>query len=142
MSRVWTIHEQALAACHGEDDTSSCPNFNSVPNPDRWEVSVIKVSSNMDVPLPNDQPFVCIQMTETVVWSNCPGFTGGTRKLHHYQPLHIRLTPPGPQPKLRPAYSKFATNDGEGADKGVNIKRPVAEDAKVGMPAKKRRIDR
>jgi hypothetical protein len=54
ISRTWTVHEQALAACHGEDDTSSNAHFNSMPNPHHWEVNVVKVTSNIEVPLSDD----------------------------------------------------------------------------------------
>ena len=64
ISRTWTVHEQAVAACHGKDDTSSNAHFNSMPNPHHWEVNVIKVTSNIEVPLSDDRPFASIQSPE------------------------------------------------------------------------------
>lgn len=139
VSRTWTVHEQALAACHGENDTSSNARFSSIPDPNCWEVNVVKVMSDIEVPLSDDQPFASIQSPEALVWTNRPGLKGGTCRPHQYRPLHIRLASLGPRPKPRPAYSKSIANDGgEHVDKVHSVKRPRDEDTKVKIPAKKR----
>lgn len=143
VSRTWTVHEQALAACHGEDDTSSNAHFNSIPDPHRWEVNVVKVTSDIEVPLSDDRPFASIQSPEAVVWTNRPGLTGGTRRPRQYRPLHIRLAPLGPRPKPRPAYGKsIANNGGEHVNEGHSVKRSRDEDINIEIPTKKRRIAR
>jgi hypothetical protein len=38
ISRIWTSHEQALAACYGENNTSVDAPFDSVPHPELWGV--------------------------------------------------------------------------------------------------------
>jgi hypothetical protein len=138
VTRIWTVHEQALAACHGEDDTSSNARFNSIPDPHRWEVNVVKVTTDMEVALSDDRPFASIQSPEALAWTNRPGLMGGTRKPRQYRPLHIRFAPLGPRPKPRPAYGKSSANGAE----GHSVKRPRDEDTEVEMPATKRRIVR
>ena len=143
VSRTWTVHEQALAACHSEDDTSSNAHFSSIPDPNCWEVNVVMVMSDIEVPLSDDRPFASIQSPEALVWTNRPGLKGGTCRPCQYQPLHIRLALLGPRPKPRLAYSKsIANNGGEHVDEVHSIKRPRDEDTKVKIPAKKRRIAR
>jgi hypothetical protein len=145
VSRTWTAHEQALAACYGEDDTSSNACFRSVPDPHLWKVSVIKVSSDMEVPLSQDRPFVSIQ-PQNIVWTNRPGLMGGTRKPRQYRPPYIRLAPPGLRPRPRPAYTGATTTEGRetSGDTLLSSKRhrdeSDDEDAKVEIPVKKRRI--
>jgi hypothetical protein len=41
VSRIWTTHEQALAACYGQDDTSPTAVFDGHPNPMLWQVKVV-----------------------------------------------------------------------------------------------------
>jgi len=84
VSWTWTVHEQALTACHGENDTSSNARFSSIPDPNCWEVNVVKVMSDIEVPLSDDQPFASIQSPEALVWTNRPGLKGGTRRPHQY----------------------------------------------------------
>jgi hypothetical protein len=129
VSRIWTTHEQALAACHGEDDTQPNAQFKSNPDPDLWEV---KVSRDMQLALSDSEPFVSTHMAEPIVWTNRPGLAGGTRKPRRYRPLYIRLAQPGPRPTPRPAYGKHAD--------GLSVKRQREENAEVEIPAKKRRI--
>ena len=106
VSRIWTDHEQALAACFGEDDTSPKAAFLTRPNPLLWGVKVL-IDSNLE--RPRDCPLVAIQ--EPVEWTTSPGLTGGSRKPRHYQPPHLRLLQPGPRPKPRPTYEKKSADN-------------------------------
>jgi hypothetical protein len=37
VSRIWTVHEQALAACNGEDDTGIMAKLDQQPDPNLWK---------------------------------------------------------------------------------------------------------
>jgi hypothetical protein len=96
----------------------------------------------MEVPLSQDQPFVSIQSPEAMVWTNRPGLTGSTHKLHQYRPPHIQLAPPGPRPHPWPAYTgAIKTKGRETPGDALSAKRSRDDqEAKVGMPVKKRWI--
>ena len=127
VSRVWTSHEQALAACFGEDDTSVNASFLTKPNPFLWK---IKVLPDPNPELHQEHAFVTIR--NPIVWTTGPGLTGGTRKPRHYRPPHLRLLEPGPRPKPRPAYGKRLSGMAEGGS-------TVVGDVEVGPPAKRGR---
>ena len=57
LARIWTPHEQALAACYGEEDTSINAGFTSTPNPSLWKV---RIQVDSQVPLDAKKPFVRI----------------------------------------------------------------------------------
>ena len=75
MSHIWTTHEQALAACNGQDDTSPIAIFETAPNPVLWKLKVVQ---DADLELPQDLPLVTIQ--HPVTWTSQPGLTGGAHK--------------------------------------------------------------
>jgi hypothetical protein len=143
VSQIWMAHEQAFAACYGEDNMSSNVCFHSILDPYPWKVVVIEVSSDMEVPLSQDWPFVSIQSPENIVWTNCPGLMGSTRKPRHYRPPYIRLAPPGLWPHPHPAYTGAMTTKGRetSGDTLPSPKRHRHElndkDTKVEIPAKK-----
>ena len=69
--RIWTSHEQALAACHGEEDTSSTSPFCYPPSPLLYRLPVIDTT---DIIISNDETLVTIQSPEderdsTVGWT-------------------------------------------------------------------------
>jgi len=134
VSRAWTAHDQALIACHGEDNTSSHALFNTPPDPTLWEVKVYK---DPNLELSDVQSFITVQMA--VIWTNRPGLTGGTCRPRWYRPPYIRLAPPGPRPQPQPAYGKYATKSMD--TDGHHMKRNL-QDIDVDMPAKKRQIAR
>lgn len=82
--RIWTSHEQALAACYGEDDTSINACFMSAPNPSMWKVRT-KVDSQ--VPLAVESPFVRVT-GNPFTWNSRPGLDGGSTRPHSYLPPH------------------------------------------------------
>ena len=94
ITRLWTSHEQALAACYGEEDTSLDAVFDTIPNPDLWKIKVIK---DVMLELTEDCPFVTIK--QPVAWTNGPGLIGGSLKLQHYKPPYLWDLAPGPRPK-------------------------------------------
>ena len=76
VTRVWTIHEQALAACYGKEDTSPGAVFITTPNPDLCGVQVML---DVDLKLIEDRPFITIR--QPIAWTQRPGLAGG-----HLQP--------------------------------------------------------
>jgi hypothetical protein len=106
IARVWTSHELALAAVHGEDNTSRDAIFDTAPNPDLWGIKVVRDAA---LELAGDHPFVTIK--QPIIWSRRPGLTGGSLKPRRYKPPYLRLSKPGPRPKPRPAYGKKVTSE-------------------------------
>jgi hypothetical protein len=106
ITRVWTSHEQALAARYGEEDTGPDAVFDTVPNPDLWG---IEVKRDITFELTEDRPFVAIK--QPITWTNRPGLTGGPLKPRRYKPPYLRALPPGPRPKPRPAYGTQLASD-------------------------------
>ena len=150
ISRIWTTHEQALAACHGEDDTSATAKFDTQPSPSLWGVKVVQEDSSQ---LPPDLPLVAVQ--PPVVWTNRPGLIGGTRKPQCYRPPYLHKAPLGPRPKPKPAYGKFSEKPASDTKNSIRsseddstmaplqqIKRPITATPEVEMPATKRRATR
>jgi hypothetical protein len=122
VSRIWTNHEQALAACYGEDDTSSNAAFSTGPEPSLWNV---KVMMDPELELPHQCPLVAIQ--GPVVWTSLPGLTGGPLKPRCYRPPRLLNLEPGPRPKPRPAYGKRPTSEGGARTcmaPSIGVKRP------------------
>jgi hypothetical protein len=103
VSRVWTSHEQALAACHGEDDTGP---HSKLPQPPTPELYMLPVINDNELDISDDEPLVAIQVPELVTWSNGPALSGGVHKPRRYTPPHLRPKANGPRPKPRPAYKK------------------------------------
>ena len=86
ISRIWTLHEQALAACHGESDTSR--NAPLVPPPTLL-VYDLTVVNNSELMISDDELLVTIESSEPINWTSNPGLSGGSRKPHRYTPPHL-----------------------------------------------------
>ena len=116
--RIWTSHEQALAACHGEGNTSSNSPFNYPPTPLLYKLTVIGDSA---IVVSNDETLVAIRSPESVDWTSGMALAGGLRKPRRYTPPHLRLTALQPRPKPRPAHRKIVhfENQFEEASSGV-----------------------
>jgi hypothetical protein len=100
VTRIWTSHEQALAACFGEDNTGSTACFVTPPSPVHWRLKVIDDAKLL---LPDDLPFVTLRTP--IQWTIQPGLSGpGIHKPRRYKPPYLRLTNPGIRPKPQPAY--------------------------------------
>jgi hypothetical protein len=134
VSRIWTTHEQALAACDGQDDTSPIAVFDTPPNPVLWKVKVVQ---DADLELPQDLPLVTIQ--HPVTWTSRPGLTGGARKPRCYSPPYLRNLPPGPRPKPKPAYGRFKATPTMDTEKDKHTKRPLDTPAQAETQAAKRK---
>jgi len=132
VSRIWTNHEQALAACYGETDTSPSASFSTRPNPLLWD---IKVVMDPKLELLHDRPLVAIH--GPVVWTATPGLTGGLLKPRCYKPPHLRLLQPGPWPKPRPAYRRRPTGKEDCMTPSVGVKRLSDVMADAEAPAAK-----
>jgi hypothetical protein len=94
--RIWTSHEQALAACHGEEDSSSTSPLRYTPSPLLYRLSVI---NDTDIIISNDEILVAIQSPEAVDWTSGTALSGGPRKPWRYTPPHIQPTVPPLRPK-------------------------------------------
>jgi hypothetical protein len=103
ISHVWTAHEQALAACHGESDTGSKSPFAAPPTP---LVYGIAVANDSGLTISDDEPLVIIESLDSIDWTSRPGLSGGFRKPRRYRPPHLQPNLAGPRPKPRPAYGK------------------------------------
>jgi hypothetical protein len=103
ISRVWTPHEQALAACHGEANTLPNSPLAHPPTPTLYGISV---KNDCELAISDDEPLIAIQSAESVNWTSRPGLSGGVLAPRHYRPPHLRLAPTGPRPKPRPAHKK------------------------------------
>jgi len=103
VSWVWTSHEQALAACHGEDNTGP---HSQLPQPPTPELYMLPVINDNELDISDDEPLVVLQVPEAVSWSKGRALSGGVRKPQRYTPPHLRPKANGPRPKPRPAYKK------------------------------------
>ena len=122
VTRVWTSHEQALAACYGEPDTSPSAHFVTPPNPARWG---LKVVHDAELLLPDDLSFIALQAP--IRWTTRPGLYGpGVHKPRRYKPPYLRLANIGVRPKPRPAY-KTATGARNNAQKRVTFETDAVE---------------
>lgn len=140
--RVWTPHEQALAACFGEANTSANAVFSSTPNPSLWG---IKVVNDPQLSVPDLSSLVVLRPDPAFAWQDRPGLTGGPHKPRRYKPPHLQIVPTGPRPKPRPAYQKPKAVDGSNLEAMPSTglrKRAQNEVENVEMPVKKRRSDR
>ena len=122
VTRVWTSHEQALAACYGEADTSPSARFAIPPNPVRWGLKVIY---DAELILSDDLPFIAFQAP--IQWTTRPGLYGpGIHKPRRYKPPYLRHANLGIRPKPRPAY-KTATGAQNTARKRVTFETDTVE---------------
>lgn len=100
-SRIWTTHEQALATCAGEEDTSRHAKF---------PIGVIHACvrkaqgvNNSEIAFAHKTSLVSLDIPESFAWSEHPGLVGGDRKPRNYRPPHLQHFPAaGPRPKPRP----------------------------------------
>ena len=132
VSRIWTNHKQALAACYGETDTGPSASFSTRPDPLLWD---IKAMTDPKLELLHDRPLVVIQ--GPVVWTATPGLTGGLLKPRCYKPPHLRLLQPGPWPKPRPAYRRRPAGEEDCTTPPVGVKRLSDVMADAEAPAAK-----
>jgi hypothetical protein len=135
VSRIWTNHEQALAACYGENDTSPNASFSTRPDPLLWDIKIV-----MDPELEplHDRPLVAIH--GPVVWTTTPGLTGGALKPRCYRPPHLCLPKSGPRPKPRPAYRRRPAGEEDVPTymtPSIGVKRPSNMMADAETPAAK-----
>jgi hypothetical protein len=89
VSHTWTNHEQALAACFSEEDTSIDAQFHTKPSPTLWG---IKVEIDSELCIPGGSPLVVMQ--QPVIWTERPGLTRGILKPRRYRPPHLRSLSP------------------------------------------------
>jgi hypothetical protein len=128
ISRVWTSHEQALAACHGETNTKPNSLLSQPPMPARYEVLV---DNDGEFAISDDEPLVAVESVESVNWTNRPGLSGGVLVPRRYRPPHLRVAPTGPRPKPRPAYKVRFNLPGESAAAGCSSKGSMEEERVV-----------
>jgi hypothetical protein len=103
VSRVWTAHEQALAACHKDSNTSSNSPLAAPPTPLLYEIAVVNDSV---LTISDIEPLVIIKSLDLMDWTSRPGLSGGSRKPRRYRPPHLQPNTVGPRPKPRPADGK------------------------------------
>ena len=106
VSRVWTAHEQALAACHGESNTSSNSPLAAPPTPLLFGITVV---DDNELVISDDEPLVVIKSIDLVDWTSRPGLSGGSRKPRRYRPLTFSqiLLGPGPSPDQHTAKDRL-----------------------------------
>jgi hypothetical protein len=126
--RIWTSHELALAACHGEENTSPDSFLGYAPAPSLFKLAVI---NDTDIVIPDDETFVAIRSPESINWTSGMALSGGLRKPRRYTPPHLRLTAPRPQPQPRPAYTKIVHFENQSAEASGRTGRVMAEERVV-----------
>jgi hypothetical protein len=100
--RVWTPHEQALAACHGESNTGLNFPFVAPPTPLLYGIAVVHDS---ELEISDEELLVTIESLESVHWTSSTGLSGGTRKPRRYRPPPLQSIPARwSRPKPRPAH--------------------------------------
>jgi hypothetical protein len=68
------VHEQALAACHGESNTSSNSPLAAPPTSLLYEITVVDDS---ELVISDDEPLVIIESLDSMDWTGKPGLSGG-----------------------------------------------------------------
>jgi len=79
--RIWSPHERALAACHGESNTSSNSPLSEPPTPLLYNLAVV---NDNDLVISDEVPLVAIKSPQPVNWMVSPGLAGGLRKPRRY----------------------------------------------------------
>lgn len=136
VTRIWTAHELALAACCGEEDTTAHAVFAIAPDPAIWKADVVL---DEELTVPDDEPLVSVNATPPTVWTTRPGLCGGSRVPRRYRPPHLRVTQPVPRPQPRPAYritrasSRTPETSKAASEKG---KRAISEVDAVEIPSR------
>jgi len=97
--RIWTAHEQALAACHGEENTMSDSPLVQPPTPLLYRLTVI---NDAKLTISHDEPRVAIRSPQSVNPASGPALSGGPRKPRRYTPPLLPLTATGPRQNPRP----------------------------------------
>lgn len=77
VSWIWTPPEQALAACHGEENTSCNSHLALPPTPLLYKLAVIEDNNLI---LADDEPLVAIQVFESMNWTCGSALFGGLQK--------------------------------------------------------------
>jgi len=127
--RIWTSHELALAACHGEENTSPDSSLGYAPAPSLFKLAVI---NDADIVISDDETVVAIRSPESINWTSGMALSGGLRKPQRYTPPHLRLTAPRPRPQPRPAYTKIVHFENQSAEASGWTGRVMAEERVVG----------
>jgi hypothetical protein len=132
--RIWTAHEQALAACHGEKNTAADSPLAQPPTPLLYRLAVVH---DNDLAVSDDEPLVAIRSLQSVIWTSGPALSGGLRKPRRYTPPLLRPTPNGPRPKPRPAFKKSVRFQDQpaGVSSGSKEKRKEEEAVSGGVDA-------
>jgi hypothetical protein len=144
--RIWTSHEQALAACHGEEDTSPGAPLGYTPHPSLYRLAVI---NDADLIIPDDEVLVAIRSPHSWM-SGLALLPNGPRNPRRYTPPHLRLTTDKPRPKPRPVHKKIvhfkdqpseaSCSDGEVMGTGQGIDRVTEASLEDRRCAKKTRV--
>jgi hypothetical protein len=100
---LWASHKQALAVCHGEENTSPDSLLTQVPTQQLYNLAII---DNGDLPLSNDRPLIAIQDLQSMNRSISLALSGSQQKLQHYTPPHLRVIPTVPRPTPQPEHKK------------------------------------
>jgi hypothetical protein len=66
VSQIWTSHEQALAACHGEENTSHNSPLAHPPALPLYKIAVIDDSGLV---ISDDEPLITIRSLQSVRWA-------------------------------------------------------------------------
>jgi hypothetical protein len=124
--RIWTSHEQALAACHGEEDTSPNSPLGYSPAPSLFKLAVL---NDADIIISNDETLVAIQSPESINWTSGMALSGGLRKPRRYTPPHLRLAAASqPRPRPRPAYKKIVHFENQSAESSGRTGQVIAKE--------------
>ena len=126
--RIWTSHELALAACHGEENTSSNSPLGYAPTPSLFKLTVI---NDTDTIISDDETFVAIRSPESINWTRGVALSGGLRKPRRYTPPHLRLTAPQPRPQPRPAYKKMVHFENQSAEASSRTGRVMGTSSRI-----------
>jgi hypothetical protein len=127
--RIWTSHKQALAACHGEEDSSSTSPLRYAPSPLLYRLSVI---NDTDIIISNDEILVAIQSPEAVDWTSGTALSGGPRKPRRYTPPYIQPTVPPPRPKRQLVDKKVVHFENRPAGTGSGPGRIMGSEQDIG----------
>ena len=106
VSQVWTAHEQALAACHGESNTSSNSPLAAPPTPLLFGITVV---DDNKLVISDDEPLVIIKSIDSVDWTSRRDFLVDHENQAVTDPLTFSqiLLGPGPSPDQHTAKDRL-----------------------------------
>ena len=106
VSRVWTAHEQALAACHGESNTSSNSPLAAPPTPLLFGITIV---DDNELVISDDEPLVVIKSIDSVDWTSRRDFLVDHENQAVTDPLTFSqiLLGPGPSPDQHTAKDRL-----------------------------------